>query len=406
MAATAPKKEVRFVYEGKNKQGTKKTCELIGTSEAAVKAILRKQGILPTKVKVKKEKPRLLFGGEKRIETADIVLFIRQLVMMMREGIPLPQSLKIIGQNHKKLYFRRLVMDIEYHIETGETMANAFRYHLQYFDPLICKLVDAGEAAGTLKLLLATWADYQEKNERINKRIQQILNYPLVALAVSVILLMAVVPVFADQFHQSGGGELPDLTQLVFNLSDFMLKNWGQLLITLVVANIVFGQAKIHSVKFQEFLQRLSLVLPLFGELLITLALARFTRILAALIATGTYLLLEALDFAAIASKNSVFYEATMKIKEDMADGITLAESLRNMGIFPNEYIQMIQIGEESRSLAKRLIQLADDYEAKVDVLVESVNSIMIAITMIFFGVVMGVLVLAMSPIISKIGGI
>ncbi|NJO17446.1 MAG: hypothetical protein HC877_17390 [Thioploca sp.] len=219
-------------------------------------------------------------------------------------------------------------------------------------------------------------------------------------------MLIVVVPVFVDQFHQSGGGELPDLTQMVFNLHDFMVRNWVQIFGNLIAIKIVFGQAKKRSVKFQEYLQRLSLVLPLFGKLLITWVLARFTRILATLVATGTYLL-EALDFAAIASSgNSVFHEATMKIKEDMADGITLAESLRNTGIFPNEYIQMIQIGEESRSLAKRLIQLADDYEAKVDVLVESVNSNMIAITMIFFGVVMGGLILAMSPIISKIGGI
>ena len=405
MAATATKtkKEKMFVYEGKDKKGAKKTGELTGASEAAVKALLRKQGILPTKVKEKK--PSLLSGlGGKPIETADIALFARQMATMMTSGVPLLQSFDLVGQGHEKPAFQNLVMTIKSKVEAGGTMADALREHPQYFDSLFCNLVEAGEQAGILESLLTKLAIYKEKSEAIKKKVKGALSYPIsimvVAMIVSAILLVYVVPVFADMF-KSFGGQLPALTQMVVNMSDFMVANWMPVFGTLIAAKIAFGQAKKRSVKFQEFLQRLSLKLPLFGDLLTKSALARFTRTLATMFAAGTPLV-EAMDSVAGATGNIVFYEATMKIKEEVTTGTTLAESMRNQGVFPNMCIQMTQIGEESGSIDKMLNKVADYYEEEVDALVESLSAMMEPMIMAFLGVVIGGLVLAMYlPIFS-----
>jgi type IV pilus assembly protein PilC len=407
MAATATKtkKEKMFIYEGKDKKGTKKTGELTGASEAAVKAILRKQGILPTKVKEKK--PSLLAElGNKPIETADIAMFARQMATMMTSGVPLLQSFDLVGQGHEKPAFQKLVMTIKSKVEAGGTMADALREHPQYFDSLFCNLVEAGEQAGILESLLTKLAIYKEKSESIKKKVKGALSYPIsilvVAMIVSAILLVYVVPVFADMF-KSFGGKLPALTQMVVNMSDFMVANynWAKIAVGLVVAKIVFGQAKKRSVKFQHFLQRLSLKLPLFGELLTKSALARFTRTLATMFAAGTPLV-EAMDSVAGATGNIVFYEATMKIKEEVTTGVTLAESMRNAGVFPNMCVQMTQIGEESGSIDKMLNKVADYYEEEVDALVEALSSMMEPMIMAFLGVVIGGLVLAMYlPIFS-----
>ncbi|BAP56276.1 type IV fimbrial assembly protein pilC [Thioploca ingrica] len=406
MAATATKKEIMFVYEGKDKKGTKKTGELTGASEAAVKAVLRKQGILPIKVK---KKPKSWGMGGKPIETADIALFARQMATMMTSGVPLLQSFDLVGQGHDKPAFQKLVMEIKSKVEAGGTMADALREHPQYFDSLFCNLVEAGEQAGILESLLTKLAIYKEKSEAIKKKVKGALSYPIsimvVAMIVSAILLIYVVPVFADMF-KSFGGQLPGLTQMVVNMSDFLVANyhWAEIGGGLFGAKIAFGQAKQRSVKFQHFLQRLSLKLPMFGELLTKSALARFTRTLATMFAAGTPLV-EAMDSVAGATGNIVFYEATMKIKEEVMTGTTLAESMRNTGVFPNMCVQMTQIGEESGSIDKMLNKVADYYEEEVDALVESLSAMMEPMIMAFLGVVIGGLVLAMYLPIFKMGG-
>jgi type IV pilus assembly protein PilC len=410
MAATATKtkKEKMFVYEGKDKKGTKKTGELTGASEAAVKAILRKQGILPTKVKEKK--PSLLAGlSSKPIETSDIAQFARQMATMMTSGVPLLQSFDLVGQGHEKPAFQQMVMAIKAKVEAGGTMADALRDYPQHFDSLFCNLVEAGEQAGILESLLTKLAIYKEKSEAIKKKVKGALSYPIsimvVAMIVSAILLIYVVPVFADMF-KSFGGQLPGLTQMVVDMSDFLVKDyhWAMIGGGLVGAKIAFGQAKKRSVKFQHFLQRLSLKLPMFGELLTKSALARFTRTLATMFAAGTPLV-EAMDSVAGATGNIVFYEATMKIKEEVTTGTTLAESMRNTGVFPNMCVQMTQIGEESGSIDKMLNKVADYYEEEVDALVESLSAMMEPMIMAFLGVVIGGLVLAMYLPIFKMGG-
>jgi type IV pilus assembly protein PilC len=405
MAAKAAT-EIMFVWEGKDKKGEKRKGEQVGKSEAAVKALLRKQGITPSKVK-KKPKDFLAALNQKPIQTADIALFARQMATMMTSGVPLLQSFDLVAGGHENPSFQKLVMSIKADVEAGGTMADALRKHPQYFDSLFCNLIEAGEQAGILESLLNKLADYKEKSEGMKKKIKGALSYPIsimvVAMIVSGILLIYVVPVFADMFN-SFGGELPGLTQMVVKMSDFMVANWMPVLGIIVGLKVAFGQAKKRSVAFQNFLQRLSLKLPLFGDLLTKSAIARFARTLATMFAAGTPLV-EAMDSVAGATGNIVYYEATMKIKQDVSTGITLAESMRESGVFPNMCVQMTQIGEESGDIDKMLNKVADYYEEEVDALVESLSSMMEPLIMAFLGVVIGGLVLAMYLPIFKMGG-
>jgi len=406
MAAKAPPKEIIFVWEGKDKKGEKRKGEEVSKSEAAVKSKLRSQGIIPSKVK-KKPKDFLAALNSKPVLTADIAMFARQMSTMMMAGVPLLQSFDLVAGGHENPNFAKLVMSIKADVEAGGTMADALREHPKYFDSLFCNLVEAGEQAGILESLLTKLADYKEKSESMKKKIKGALSYPIsimvVAMIVSAILLIYVVPVFADMF-ESFGGNLPALTQLAVDMSDFMVANWMPVFGTIIGLKIAFGQAKQRSVAFQNFLQRFSLKLPLFGELLTKSAIARFTRTLATMFAAGTPLV-EAMDSVAGATGNIVFYEATMAIKKDVSTGIPLAESMRETGVFPNMCVQMTQIGEESGDIDKMLNKVADYYEEEVDGLVESLSSMMEPMIMAFLGVVIGGLVLAMYLPIFSMGG-
>ncbi|HAI68573.1 MAG TPA: type II secretion system protein F [Gammaproteobacteria bacterium] len=406
MATKAPPKEIIFVWEGKDKKGEKRKGEEVAKSEAAVKSKLRSQGIIPSKVK-KKPKDFLAALNSKPVETADIAMFARQMSTMMMAGVPLLQSFDLVAGGHENPNFAKLVMTIKADVEAGGTMADALREHPKYFDSLFCNLVEAGEQAGILESLLTKLADYKEKSESMKKKIKGALSYPIsimvVAMIVSAILLIYVVPVFADMFN-SFGGELPALTQLAVDMSDFMVANWMPVFGTIIGLKIAFTQAKQRSVAFQNFLQKLSLKLPLFGELLTKSAIARFTRTLATMFAAGTPLV-EAMDSVAGATGNIVFYEATMAIKKDVSTGIPLAESMRETGVFPNMCVQMTQIGEESGDIDKMLNKVADYYEEEVDALVESLSSMMEPMIMAFLGVVIGGLVLAMYLPIFSMGG-
>ncbi len=405
-AKAATKQEIMFVWEGKDKKGEKRKGELVGKSEAAVKANLRKQGIKPTKVK---KKPKDLFGGGgKAVTPGDIAMFARQMATMMTSGVPLLQSFDLVGQGHENPRFQKLVMDIKADVEAGGTMAEALRKHPDHFDALFCSLVEAGEQAGILESLLTKLALYKEKSESIKKKIKSALSYPIailvVALIVSAILLIYVVPVFSDMF-ESFGGELPVMTQIAVILSDFMVANWIFVFGGIIGFVFVFKQAKKRSVAFDNFLQRLSLKLPMFGNLLTKSALARFTRTLATMFAAGVPLV-EAMDSVAGATGNIVYYEATMKIKSEVETGITLAESMRNAGVFPNMCVQMTQIGEESGDIDKMLNKVADYYEEEVDAIVEALSAMMEPMIMAFLGVVIGGLVLAMYMPIFSMGSV
>jgi type IV pilus assembly protein PilC len=402
----AIKKDIIFTWSGKDKKGESRKGELAGLNEAQVRATLLKQGYRSLKVK---KKPKDLFGGEgPAITTGDIAMFARQMSTMMTSGVPLLQSFDLVGQGHDKPRFQKLMMELKAEIETGGTMANALRKYPQYFDELFCNLVDAGEQGGILESLLTKLAVYKEKSESIKKKIKSAVKYPITILifasVVSAILLIYVVPVFADMFG-GFGADLPALTQVVVQMSDFLVAYYWAVFGSIIGVVISFKTAKKKSKKFREFLQRISLHFPLFGELFTKSAIARFARTLATMFAAGTPIV-EAMDSVAGATGNIVYYEATMRMKDDISQGIPLADSMRDTNAFPNMCVQMTKIGEESGDLDKMLNKVADYYEEEVDNLVESLSSLMEPMIMAFLGVVIGGLVLAMYMPIFQMGSV
>ncbi|MDM8546947.1 type II secretion system F family protein [Candidatus Venteria ishoeyi] len=398
-----------FVWEGKNRSGQKTKGEKSGTSEAMVRALLRREGITPGKVK-KKSKPLFGegFGGGGTITTADISIFARQLATMMASGVPLIQAFEIVGQGHDNPAMRKLIYEIKNDVEAGGTLAEALRKHPDQFDTLFCNLVEAGEQAGILEDLLGKIASYKEKSEGMKKKIKKALGYPIavliVAFVITAILMIFVVPVFADLF-MGFGAALPAPTQFIMMLSNAFVAYWYLIFGSIIGLVMAFKQAKKRITPFRHMTERLSLKLPLFGEILTKSAIARFARTLATMFAAGTPLV-ESMDSVAGATGNIVYVEALLKVKEEVSAGTGLAVSLRDTGVFPNMVIQMVAIGEESGSIDAMLSKVADFYEEEVDNLVEMLSSLMEPMIMAFLGVVIGGLVVAMYLPIFQMGSV
>jgi type IV pilus assembly protein PilC len=394
-----------FLWEGKNRTGQKVKGETQGPSEAVVKAILRKEGINPTKVR-KQSKPLFGDSGGGKITAGDISIFARQLATMMSSGVPLVQSFDIVGRGHENKAMQKLIMEIKADVEAGGTLAEALRKHPDNFDTLFCNLVEAGEQAGILEDLLGRIAMYKEKTESMKKKIKKALTYPIavivVAFIITAILMIFVVPVFGNMFKEFGAA-LPAPTQFVVWLSDAFVANWHIIFGSIGAFIYVFSQAKKRSKTFADMLQRISLKLPIFGELLRKSAIARFARTLSTMFAAGTPLV-EAMESVAGATGNIIYYEACMKIRDDISTGTQLAVSLRDTGVFPNMVVQMVQIGEEAGSVDAMLGKVADFYEEEVDNLVDALSSLMEPMIMAFLGVVIGGLVVAMYLPIFKMG--
>jgi len=395
------KQQDTFNYEGK-KSGQIVKGQIKAQSEAMAKALLRKQGIQPTTLKKKKVSK----GGSKPIKTADIAIFARQLATMLSSGVPLIQAFNIVGQGHENKNMENLIMTIKEDVEAGGTLAEALRRHPLYFDDLFCNLVEAGEQAGILESLLGKIATYKEKSESIKKKIKGALSYPttvlIFAFVVTAVLMIFVVPVFSDMFKDFGA-PLPGLTQFIVTLSNAFVSYWYIIFGVIFGLGFGFSQLKQHSVAFRHALERLSLKIPLFGELLTKSSIARFSRTLATMFAAGTPLI-EAMESVAGATGNIVYYEATMKIRNDVATGTQLNAAMADTGVFPNMVIQMVTIGEESGAIDQMLSKVADFYEEEVDNLVESLSSLIEPMIMAFLAIVIGGLVVGMYLPIFKMG--
>ena len=404
MAKKKAAKKVQFVWEGVNKQGHKIKGEESALSADLVKALLRKQGVIPKKVK---KKPQPLFGGgAKKITPGDIAVFSRQLATMMKAGVPLVQAFGIVGEGHDNPSMRDLILEIKADVEAGGTFHHALKKHPLYFDDLFCNLVDAGEQAGALETLLEKIATYKEKSESLKAKIKKALVYPVsvlvVAFAVTAILLMFVVPVFAEMF-QGFGADLPVFTQMVVNLSDSFIANWY--IIFGVLIGTIFGikTLKQKSEAFNLWFDGFVLKAPVVSELTNKSAIARFSRTLATMFAAGVPLV-EAMDSVAGAAGNRIFTKAILRIRDDIAAGQQLQVSLAQSGLFPNMVIQMVAIGEESGALDDMLSKVADYYEEQVDNAVDSLTALMEPMIMVFLAIVIGGLVVAMYLPIFKMG--
>ena len=402
MAANQVKTSI-FTWEGSDKRGNKVKGETNGQSPSLVKAQLRKQGINPTKVR---KKSASLFSSGKKITPMDIALFARQMATMMKAGVPLLQSFDIIGEGLDNPNMRKLVDEIKQQVAAGNSFATALRSKPLYFDDLFCNLVDAGEQAGALEDLLDRVATYKEKTEALKAKIKKAMNYPIavvvVALIVSAILLLKVVPQFESVFS-SFGAELPAFTLMVIGLSQ-MLQEWW-LIIVIVAAGVIYTltETKKRSEKFRNWIDRTALKAPIVGDIIFKSSVARYARTLATTFAAGVPLV-EALDSVAGATGNIVFKDAVNKIKQDVSSGMQLNFSMRTTGVFPSMAIQMTAIGEESGALDTMLDKVASYYEAEVDNAVDGLTALMEPLIMSVLGVMVGGLVIAMYLPIFQLG--
>ncbi|MCU0897782.1 MAG: type II secretion system F family protein [Burkholderiales bacterium] len=393
-------KETIFVWEGKDKSGKLVKGEMRASGEAVVNATLRRQGVLVTKVK----KQRL--GRGKKITEKDITLFTRQMATMMKAGVPLLQAFDIVGKGHANPAVAKLLLDLRTEVETGSSLAAAFRKYPLYFDPLFCNLVQAGEQAGILETLLDRLATYKEKILAIKSKIKSALFYPIaiivVAFVITAVIMIFVIPAFKQVFT-SFGADLPAPTLFVMAISDFFVQYWY--LIFAVVIGGVYGffETWKRSAAMQIFMDRLSLRIPVFGDLIRKSTIARWTRTLATMFAAGVPLV-EALDSVGGASGNYVYGSATKQIQSEVSTGTSLTAAMQNSGVFPNMVVQMVSIGEESGSLDAMLSKVADFFEAEVDDQVEALSSLMEPMIMVVLGTLIGGMVIAMYLPIFKLG--
>ncbi len=402
MAETAAKQEI-FLWEGIDRQGKKVKGEGSSTSVALMRANLRRQGINPQRVR---KKPKPLFGGQKKIKSEDVTVFARQLATMMSAGVPLVQAFEIVARGHENPSMGELLLRIKSDIEGGTTLAEALARHPKYFDRLFVNLVAAGEQSGALETLLDKIATYKEKTESTKKKIKKALIYPaaivVVAIGVSAILLLFVVPQFEDLF-QGFGADLPALTRLVIDMSEYMQKYWFLVFLSIGGIATVFIQVLKRSLRLQRLVDILTLKIPVVGDILRKGTLARFARTLATMFAAGVPLV-EAMESVANASGNAIYREAVLRMRDDVAAGTQLQTTMKNQAIFPNLIVQMTAIGEESGSLDTMLLKVADFYEEEVDAAVDALSSLLEPLILVVLGSIVGTLVIAMYLPIFKMG--
>jgi len=399
-ARAAGPKEFNFLWEGRDKGGKVVRGELRSVSEAAVTATLRRQGIIVQKVKKQK------FGSGGKVTEKDISLFTRQLATMMKAGVPLLQCFDIVSKGASNPAVSRLLLDIKTEVETGSSLAQAFRKYPLYFDALFCNLVAAGEQAGILETLLDRLATYKEKILAIKSKIKSALFYPIaivvVAFIITAVIMIFVIPAFKEVFSNFGA-DLPAPTLMVMAISDWFVSYWYIIFPVIIGAVIGFLEAWKRSLPVQIFMDRLMLRLPVFGDLVLKSTIARWTRTLATMFAAGVPLV-EALDSVGGASGNYVYLMATKQIQKEVSTGTSLTLAMQNSGVFPNMVLQMCSIGEETGALDAMLGKVADFYEAEVDDAVAGISSLMEPMIMVVLGTLIGGMVIAMYLPIFKIG--
>jgi len=402
-ARRLPRKDVKeftYLWEGFDRNNRNVRGEMKGASETVVTTNLRRQGIRIVKLR------RQTFRGGKSINEKDITFFTRQLATMLKAGVPLLQAFEIVARGQKNARFARLMMDIKGRVEAGSSLSQAFREHPKHFDALYCNLVNAGETAGMLDGILERLATYKEKILAIKSKIKSALFYPIsvivVAIVVIWVIMVWVIPAFKQVFT-SFGANLPSPTLIVMGISDFFVSYWW--LMAAIIAGLIttFFTLRRRSETFRFAIDRLSLKIPVIGPILEKATIARWTRTLATMFAAGVPLF-ESLDAVAGASGNAVFIAGTRKIQTDVSTGTSLTNAMHNTGIFPSMVTQMTQIGEESGSLDGMLSKVADFYEREVDDAVAALSSLLEPIIIVFLGVVIGGLVVAMYLPIFKLG--
>ena len=404
MATTA--KLQTYIWEGKDRSGKATNGELAVSSHAAAKAQLRKQGIA---IKNVKRNPKPLFGPRKKaIKPADIAILSRQLATMMKAGVPLVQSFDIVSDGIENPSMKEMVINIKNDVSAGGGLAPSLARHPKYFDDLFCSLVNSGEQSGALETMLDRVATYKEKTEALKAKIKKALTYPIavvvVAIVVTGILLVKVVPQFASTFS-SFGADLPAFTLFVLGISEFAQAYWWLIAMALVGLWVLFKEAKTRSQRFSDGVDAVTLKLPIVGDIINKAVVARFARTLSTTFAAGVPLV-DALDSVARAAGNAVYYRAINNVRDEVTAGTQLNTAIRNTNLFPTMLLQMVAIGEESGALDEMLEKVAVHYEAEVDNAVDGLTSLLEPMIMSVLGILVGGLMVAMYMPIFQLGAV
>lgn len=402
LAKKSPTKDPTiFIWEGKNKAGVKVRGENEAANVNMLRATLRRRGIQPKIIKVKR-KP--MFGAS--IGPSDIAYFARQLTAMMRSGVPLVQSLELISNGHEKAGMQDLIKKIRQDIEGGADLGTALGNHPKHFDDLFVSLVKAGEHSGSLEDMLEKIATYKEKSESMKAKVKKAMMYPLMVLimaaVVSCIMLIWVIPQFKSIFD-SFGADLPAFTLWVIGLSEWLQASWWQPLLGMIIIGVAFKQSKMRSEKFNVFVDAAALKIPVMGVIIEKSAIARFARTLATMFAAGVPMV-ESMDSVAGSTGNRLFANATLQIKDDISKGVQLNTAMMTTQRFPSMVVQMTKIGEESGRLEEMLNKVAEYFEEQVDDLVDTLSKQIEPLVMAVLGVIIGGLVIAMYLPIFKLG--
>ena len=412
-AATALKKKQgerkvqTYDWEGLNSSGKRVKGEMRGVSPQSVSVELRRQGVVPTRVK--KQKQALMATLNKRpVNSKDITIFVRQLATMMDAGIPLVQSLEILSSGQQNPTMQQLIDNIREEIESGSNLADALRKHPGHFDTLFTNLVEAGETSGTLESLLGRIAKYKERTESIKGKIKKALVYPaaviMIAIAVVTVIMIFVIPQFEELFRNFGA-DLPAFTRIVINVSNFLVSKGWILGIGLFAFTYAAIAAWKRSEKFQRFMDNTVLRIPVIGTILHKAAISRFARTLATTFAAGIPIV-ESLDSVAGASGNVVIGDAVKRMRTQMATGQSMVFAMRQETVFPHMLRQMAAVGEETGSLDDMLNKVADFYEEEVDNAVDALSSLLEPFILVLIGGIVGFLVVALYLPIFNLGNV
>jgi len=396
-----------YIWEGKAAKGTIQKGETNAPSEKILRQILKAQKINVSKVK---QKPKDIFENvafmQPGVKTKDLIVFTRQFSTMIDAGLPLIQGLDILANQEENRTFKKVLMQVKLDVEGGSSLAEALKKHPKVFDNLYVNLVAAGEMGGILDTILQRLAAYIEKNARLVSKVKGAMIYPttilVIAIAVIIVMLVFVIPVFAEMFTDFGG-ELPGLTQAVVNISDFLRNNW--IVLTVIFAGLFYAFKKWKSTDRGEYLfDKYLLKAVVIGDLLRKVAVAKFTRTLGTLITSGVPIL-DGMDVVAKTAGNRVVEEAINNTKQSISEGKTIALPLEESGVFPPMVCQMVAVGESAGSLDSMLEKIADFYEEEVDTAVDALTALIEPVMMVFLGGTVGTMLIAMYLPIFKIAG-
>jgi type IV pilus assembly protein PilC len=389
-----------FVWEGKLANGSVKKGEIEAMDKAAAALILKRQRIIPTKLK---SKPKDISLFEKKVKTKEIVIFTRQFSTMINAGLPLVQCLDILSSQQPNPSFKKVTSQIKSDVEGGSTFADALSKHPKIFDSLYVNLVAAGEVGGVLDTVLNRLAVYMEKNESLKNKVKGAMTYPIIVLCVAfgvvAILMIFVIPTFSDMFKQFGSA-LPAPTQFIVNLSSFFRKFWWAMIG--FIAALIFGFKWVRTQeKGRFYTDKMMLRLPVFGSLIRKVAVAKFTRTLGTMISSGVPIM-DGLEITSKTAGNMIIENAIKTVRTAISEGRTMSEPLEQTGLFPGMVVQMIAVGEATGAMDQMLGKIADFYDDEVDTAVDALTSALEPMLMVFLGGIIGFVVVAMYLPIFK----